>query len=269
MTDLVLEPRKVRHYGWRPDLPDDRDFLLTEDEVSGPLPESVDLRTTGHFSDPYNQLDLGSCTGNGIAAIVDFVIHLLTGKFLFPSRLFIYWGERFIENTVNEDSGAMIRDGIQVVAKQGVPPESEWPYDIAQFKTKPSAKAFADAVKHEALTYKRVARSLIQAALAKGYPVVFGFSVYASFESQEVAKTGIVPMPSRGEQLLGGHCVVAVGYKTINGQVYVICRNSWGKGWGDGGYFYMPLAYFTKRGLTSDFWTITNVGAQSTAAKAA
>ena len=65
----------------------------------------------------------------------------LTPDFV-PSRLFIYYNERVIEGTVDTDSGAQIRDGIKVVAKQGVPPETDWPYDIAKFADKPPAKAF-------------------------------------------------------------------------------------------------------------------------------
>ena len=83
---------------------------------------------------------------------------------------------------------------------------------------------------------------------------MFGFTVYESFESQEVAKTGVVPMPAPGEQVVGGHAVLAVGYDD-SAQTFMV-RNSWGTGWGQAGYFTMPYAYLTTRGLSSDFWTI-------------
>ena len=87
-----------------------------------------------------------------------------------------------------------------------------------------------------------------------GYPFVFGFTVLSSFETQEVADTGVMPMPADGDKQLGGHAVCCVGYDDDK-QCFVV-RNSWGSSWGDGGYFYMPYKYMTDSGLASDFWTI-------------
>ncbi len=87
--------------------------------------------------------------------------------------------------------------------------------------------------------------------------MVFGFSVYESFESDSVASTGVVPMPSPNEQLLGGHAVVLVGYDDTK-KVWIV-RNSWGTNWGQAGYFTMPYAYLTNSNLASDFWTISTV----------
>ena len=95
----------------------------------------------------------------------------------------------------------------------------------------------------------------MKSALVEGYPVILGINVYESFESDQVAKTGIVPMSKRGENLLGGHAVLAVGYKddvNSKGQGFVICRNSWGENWGDMGYFYLPYSYFAK--YVTDMW---------------
>jgi C1A family cysteine protease len=131
-----------------------------------------------------------------------------------------------------------------------------WPYNIAQFATKPSAQCYTAAASHKAIQYQRVARNLSQmkGCLASGYPWVLGFTVYDSFESAQVAKTGIVPMPGPTEKVLGGHCVVAVGYD--DSQQAFIMRNSWGTGWGMKGYFTMPYAYLLDVNLSDDFWTI-------------
>lgn len=97
----------------------------------------------------------------------------------------------------------------------------------------------------------------MQGCLAEGYPFVFGFTVYESFESDIVAQTGNVPMPSTGETVKGGHAVVAVGYN--DEQRVFIVRNSWGNNWGLNGYCLMPYEYLLTAHLTNDFWTIRSV----------
>jgi C1A family cysteine protease len=161
-----------------------------------------------------------------------------------------------MEGTVDQDSGAMIRDGIKSVAKLGVCSEDTWGYDIGRFTERPPSEAFIEAKAHQATVYRRVLQVLhqMQGCLASGTPFVFGFSVYQSFESEEVAKTGVVPMPARSEKLLGGHAVLAVGYDDASQRFLV--RNSWGTGWGLGGYFTMPYAYVTNSSLASDFWAV-------------
>src|SRR5579862_2962459 len=173
-----------------------------------------------------------------------------------PSRLFIYYNERVLEHTTSEDSGAMIRDGIKSIADQGVCDETMWPYTIAKFATKPGAPCYQAALDHQAVSYQRLLQSSTQmrGCLASGYPFVFGFSVYESFESSEVAETGDVPLPSPGEGLLGGHAVLAVGYD--DDEQRFLAMNSWGSGWGQKGFFTIPYAYLTDGDLASDFWTV-------------
>jgi C1A family cysteine protease len=245
-------------YGWSPDLPDHRDVLYSaRPSLLTALPPKVDLRP--QCPAVYNQGQLGSCTANSIGGAFEFdQLKEKIGAWV-PSRLFIYYNERVIEGTVSSDSGAQIRDGIKTINQQGVCPETDWPYDIAKFAEKPSAAAYAAAAKNKAVSYQRIARTLPQmkACLAEGYPWVFGFTVYESFESQTVAQTGIVPMPSTGEQVLGGHAVLCVGYD--DSQQRFIVRNSWGADWGLAGYFLMPYAYLLDANLSDDFWTVRQV----------
>jgi C1A family cysteine protease len=245
---------KIKRYGWVADLPDHRDLMYAAPmQVLAALPTSADLRSS--CPPVYDQGQLGSCTANAIAAAVEFDLMKQNEDFM-PSRLFIYYNERAIEGTVDSDSGAQIRDGIKSVASQGDCPESGWPYDISKFTNKPPQKCFDDAVQHKAVQYQRTIRDLNQmkGCLASGYPFVFGFTVYQSFESQEVAKSGHASMPSPGEQAVGGHAVLAVGYDDSQG--WFIVRNSWGTGWGMQGYFTLPYAYLLNENLADDFWTI-------------
>jgi C1A family cysteine protease len=259
-------------YGWMPDLPDHRDFLFGGPvETMAALPPKVDLRPNCP-KEVYDQGQLGSCTANAIAGALEFDQIKEGTKSWTASRLFIYYNERVMENTVNSDSGARIRDGIQSVGKIGAPPETDWTYNIAAFETKPPQRAFADAPLGKALVYQRVPQILNQmkACLAVGYPFVFGFTVYQSFETPQVEQTGVVPMPSSQEQALGGHAVLAVGYDDAT-QRFIV-RNSWGPNWGLQGYFTIPYAYLTDNNLSDDFWTIRLVAktpAQIAAEKAA
>ncbi|MPQ87117.1 C1 family peptidase [Pseudomonas sp. MAFF 730085] len=251
----------VKQYGWIRDLPDHRDHLYAAPPAMlVALPPSVDLRP--QCPPVYNQGQLGSCTANGIAGAIQFdrMKQKLTPLFE-PSRLFIYYNERVIEHTVDSDSGAMIRTGIKSVGVQGDCPESEWPYDITKFTVKPPQKCYTDAKKYKAVQYQKVAQNLNQmkGCLAAGYPFVLGFSVYESLESEEVTKTGIVPMPASTEKMLGGHCVLAVGYDDAK-QRFII-RNSWGDAWGMKGYGTLPYGYLMDENLSSDFWTIRIVAA--------
>ncbi len=246
-------------YGWTRDLPDARDFMYAAPLIRFPqgLPTAIDLRS--ECPPVYDQGQLGSCTANGIAGAIQFDQSKQGTKDFTPSRLFIYYNERVIEGTVNQDSGAQIRDGIKSVVTIGAPPETDWPYDIQEFIQQPPAIAYSDAKMDLVSSYARVAQNLtqMQGCLAEGYPFVFGFTVYESFESEPVAKTGIVPMPASGEAVQGGHCVVAVGFD--DSERAFIIRNSWGTGWGIKGYCLMPYEYLLNSQLASDFWTIRSV----------
>jgi C1A family cysteine protease len=181
--------------------------------------------------------------------------------FITPSRLFVYYNERATEETIASDAGAQIRDGAKVIAAQGACPETDWPYDPAQFAVEPPDAAYSDGLQDIAVQYQSVAQSahFLKSALAGGLPVVIGISVYESFESDAVAATGTVPMPDEAtEQLLGGHAVLLVGYDDATSRWLV--RNSWGDTWGQAGYFTLPYAYLTDPQLASDFWVLQQVG---------
>ena len=252
---MSMRTMKIQKYGWIPDLPDHRDFLYAaEPKVLATLPPKMDL--TNQCPPVYDQGQLGSCTANAIAAAIEFDLMKQKMAIFVPSRLFIYYNERVIEGTVASDSGAQIRDGIKSVATLGDCPEKLWPYIIAKFAVKPPSNCYSNAKKYKALSYQRLLQDVnqLKGCLASGYPFVFGFTVYASFESDAVAQNGIVPMPAPGEKTMGGHAVMAVGYDDPT-QRFIV-RNSWGDSWGMKGYFTIPYGYLLDQNLSSDFWTI-------------
>jgi len=254
------ENENTNKYGWVRDSLDHRDVKLIykKKHPNFNMKNNVDLR---HLCPGiYNQGKLGSCTANAIAAAYEFNEIVDNEKNLFiPSRLFIYYNERQIENTVNNDSGAMIRDGIKSITKKGVCPETMWPYDIQKFKIKPNEECYKNALNHKCIQYKKLNQNLNQLknALLFGKPFVFGFSVFESFESKEIAQTGVMSMPDKDDKLLGGHAVMCVGFS--DSKEFFIIRNSWGENWGDKGYFYMPYEFITNKDLCSDFWIIEKI----------
>ena len=260
---------EVKWYGWVRDLPDHRDLVYAAPaDVLRALPAFVDLRRQLDVP-AYDQGELGSCTGNAIAAAVQFARSKgHEGPDFVPSRLFIYYNERAIERTVDQDSGAQIRDGMKAVAKVGVCPESsrprrdhDWPYVADHLASRPPEACYQFAAQHQVLAYRRIPQLVTQlrGCLASGFPFVFGFMVYEGFETVEVARTGVVNLPASSEKALGGHAVLAMGYDDA-AQRFIV-RNSWGTDWGQGGYFTMPYAYLTDVQLAADFWTVRRVEA--------
>jgi len=217
------------------------------------LPSTADLRPL--CSPVENQLDIGSCTGNALVGAVEFLERKDGVPFEDMSRLFVYYNEWAMEHTVNSDSGAMIRDGIKTLVKRGVCSEKLWPYVKTNLFKKPTPACYRQASKHQVVSYQRIETlDEMQTCLADGFPFVFGFTVYESFESEQVAKTGILNLPAKSEKEMGGHAVMCVGYN--NAQKRFIVRNSWGTDWGMAGYFTMPYDYLSNRNLSDDLWTI-------------
>src|SRR5258708_28311692 len=208
-SDLLIRDSK---YGWVPDLPDQRDFLYTKlAPFISTLPEKVDLRVD--CSPIEDQGSLGSCTANALVGNLEFLKKKSLQIIINFSRLFLYYNERAIRKMQDNDSGASLRDGIKTLVKAGDCLETEWPYDIARFSVKPEDNAYTQALEYQITGYYRiVSLNEMKHTLSLGFPFVFGFAVYESFESPEVAKTGVVPLPLGTERMIGGHVVIAVGY---------------------------------------------------------
>jgi C1A family cysteine protease len=174
-----------------------------------------------------------------------------------PSRLFIYYNERSAERQPRCNVPVSQRDGYKAVSRFGACPEAHWKYVIGNFSTRPPTRCYQEGLANRVDTYARVPRDLrqLKACLAQGHPFTMGISVYASFESAAVRRSGVVPLPRPHEPLKGGHAVVAVGYETAKAAFLV--RNSWGVRWGLGGYFLLPYAYvLSDKHYAWDFWTI-------------
>jgi len=243
-------------FGGVRDTPDGRDHAYVPPAaILAHLPSAVDLRDS--LPPVYNQYEINSCTGNAIAAAMEFddLRRHLKGVTT-PSRLFIYYNERALEGTTSKDAGGQIRDGIKCIAAQGACTETMWPYLKSDVLVKPSETSYSQARRYRAVEYQRLTRNLdhLKCCLASGYPFVFGIKVFTSFQGATVKKTGKLDMPREGEKTIGLHAVLAAGYDDRIRRFIV--RNSWGKEWGMNGYFTLPYEYLLDSEISHDFWTV-------------
>lgn len=242
--------------GWKRDIPDFRDRKYTYTYDPRDIPEKIDLREL--MTPVYDQGQLGSCTAQAIAAALEYEWqeNRKTPVFL-PSRLFIYYNERLLEDTIEIDGGAMLRTGMKVINKFGFCDERLWAYDITRYKESPTETAYDAADDNIVYDYARVtqSRKAICATLAKKQPIVCGFAVYNSIERAH--SNGMIPMPSFFDRMRGGHAILLVGYDME--KKHYIFRNSWGERWGHAGYGYLPFDYIEDPDLAGDFWAIWTV----------
>ena len=281
--------------GWLPDYPDFRDYTIEREEVSPRLlrlgqeksvktmlaevgvaepatvsiPTSMDLR--GWCPPIENQAALGSCTANAGVGLVEYYERRAFGRHIDASRLFLYKATRNLLHWTG-DTGAFLRTTMAAMVLFGVSPEEYWRYVIADFDKEPSSFCYAFAQDYQALQYfrldppatpKDVLLKRIKYFLAAGLPSMFGFTVFSSI--RQAREDGEIPYPCRGERILGGHAVVAVGFNDevkienttcgVKTTGALLIRNSWGTGWGDKGYGWLPYEYVL-RGLAIDWWSL-------------
>lgn len=248
-----------RSLGALPDRYDPRDqiFEAALHAFIGATPPAVDLRSL--CSPVRDQGHQGSCTGFALAALREFLENKtgVPDPMAVVSPAFIYYEERRLEGSTGDcDAGAYPRDGLKVLKKMGVCPEADAPYDD-QTCGAPSSQAVEHATSFKISSYQRVTTLAgAKQVLAQGYGMVIGIRVYESFESSRARETGHIPMPGPNEQLLGGHALFCCGYQDDSqsaGGGYLIVKNSWGTGFGDQGYVYLPYDYVRPK-LMSDMW---------------
>jgi C1A family cysteine protease len=259
--------------GWRPDLADHRDFSLSDSRVSTllrklklktrkarSLPESVDWR---EYCGPVeDQRDLGASSAHACAAMIQQFERRASGRLIYPSRLFIDHASRRLSG-VSGSGGISLRMALKAVARCGVPPEKHWPYDAAHFNREPDAFAYSFGRDFRALRYVRLddrsghdrpTLDLLRSFLAAGFFLTLGFPVCTA-----VTDAAEIPFPTAADSILGGQAVTAVGYddkaRIRSDKGALLVRNSWGSGWGDQGFGWLPYAYVRER-IASDFWTL-------------
>lgn len=248
--------------GWRKDQPDFRDLMYAApQDVVAALPSKIDLSaniTLPPWEPVWDQGRIGSCGPHTAGA--DLVYAALKQQGLtnppMPSRLFIYYSTRQTMGTLDRDSGVSNRDMLKTLASRGWCDESLWPYDISKFTQRPPEACWQQAAQRKITQYLSVQQTEQQVlgCLANGDPFILGFTVYDNIDDEDTKRTGLIKMPTSRNRRIGGHDVLACGYSLE--QRVIKFRNSWGKGWGEDGYGFLPLAYVLHPGMASDFWTV-------------
>ncbi|MBI4714465.1 MAG: cysteine protease [Nitrospirae bacterium] len=289
------ENTKTFGMGWLPGYPDIRDYTVESDQVSlrlkrlgqkdsvramlrrvgaaqpaKTLTASVDLRPW--CSPIEDQGSIGSCTAHAGVGVMEYFERRAFGKHIDASRLFLYKATRNLLHWTG-DTGAFLRSTMEALVLFGVPPEEYWKYVTADYDKEPSAFCYSFAQNYQAISYYRLdpsgtdrntLMSRIKTNLAGGLPSMFGFTVYSSIS--QAGTTGKIPFPTSGEKVAGGHAIVAVGYDdslkiknshtgAVETKGALLIRNSWGTGWGDHGYGWLPYKYVTE-GLAADWWSL-------------
>lgn len=266
----------VFNYKWTEDTPDslnklraNRNYCKVGDIIKADinkLPATLDLRA--NMPPIYDQGSLGSCTAQAVAACMYFDQQTSNRETVIdPSKLFIYWNSRLPIGTTDEDSGASLSDAILSTVTYGACNEGLWPYNISQFRVRPTLQCYQDAyncIDVDGCQQAEVNQNVleIKSVLASNICMVFGIDVYSSFMSGQTASTGIVPMPNTSvEDYYGGHAMVLCGYNDYT-QMFLF-RNSWGEDWGMDGYGWIPYAYVVNSYLAGDIWSVSGIGAKA------
>lgn len=237
------------NFGWIPDLNDQRDKIFSAPRVKT-CPTSISLLE--YCAPVENQTTTSSCVAHGIVGNLEMLEMEANTNFYDISRLFIYYNTRMIRGIEDTDGGAYIRDGIKSLVRYGYCSEKLWGFDENYVNDKPNKKSYKEAKKHLIKEYRRILNiNDIIKCIVSGYPVVFGIPLYESFETKKVAKTGRISIPKKKERLIGGHCMLVIGYN-MKTKLFMV-RNSWGVKWGDKGNCYIPFKYMEQ---ASDMWCI-------------
>lgn len=244
--------KKLRNNGLIRDEKDERDFTYKLRRPGQIYPVSTNRVNIEEFLYRYDQGDLGSCCAFGAIEAFRRMLQVNKMSDWDPSALFAYWTLRVDKN---RDCGGQIRDAFKAMNVYGICREETWPYDVRNFKNLPSQQAFMEGLDHQAITYERISpvtKEAIQDALSHGYPIVYGKDLFSSFESDWVKQTGIVPMPSKCEAMVGGHCMVIFDYDELG----TVELNSWGRDWGIDGTCHFPWEYVLNEKWCNDFWVL-------------
>lgn len=246
-----------RKFGALRDVHDVRDRMYRALLPARTVPQLVDLREWG--GPIKDQGDEGSCTGHAFSSAREWIARMYEKTSPILSPQYLYVEELIADGAFPKDEGAMPRTGCQVLASKGCCEASLYPYFAGQLTT-PTAEQSRNALKYKTGAYHRIGTLsdfLNCLADPTPWPVLVGFVVYESFVTEQVAESGSMPIPKPDEERRGGHEVLCLGYDLPKRMALI--QNSWGDGWGQRGYFWMPFEVIESP--DTDLWMVHTGGA--------
>ena len=234
-TDWVLPPIEIEHAAI-----EQRDFSRRSTAVM-------------------NQGTLGTCVGASGKVIVEDV---LTDK-EFLSAMHIYHHGKLNDDIAGEDyDGTTISGALRGLKKDGCCKAELWPYDGKTTST-PKDGSVEDALTRKIDSYYRLNvdnESLsidVMKTLLLKQPL--WISVYANSNLYVVSNDGIVfDIEYLESEIIGGHAMAIVGWRTINGVLHWEIQNSWGTDWGSEGFCWMSTELLEKILLGGIYYILPN-----------
>lgn len=220
--------------------------LLKADAAA--LPRVVDHRFSGLEGPVRNQKTSPACTAFSIATAVDHAVARWTGAA--PNVSVMQLWARY--------HTPIAKKAIRANIGQTVGLETAWPFDertakgwleceagkkapkegcgLAPDAAKAAKTSAAPAATFTQVTYLDDPDSVdLQEHLAAGQDVVVSLELPTTFAPKGNVGARYVPH-WREEDPDGGHALVVAGYAKLAKATYFLLHNSWGTGWGDGGY---------------------------------
>ena len=234
----------------RPSPIDKRDYKYVR---TGSVSTTTDIDLRPVLSAVRNQGSINCCFSFAGAGLLEALMKKKTHVKYTISPSYNYYTTRMYEGTYPKNVGAYIKSYIKALYANGFVWERNMPFkQKSSYKPRKGVNNVAQFAKDFFLTrttYQKVSSSLYLNCLQKKQPILLGMIINNSWFS--VDKSGVINDTSVNQ---GGHAVLFVGRKTINGKKYGIIRNSWGINFGDYGYCYVDWSHI----LTNSFdaWTI-------------
>lgn len=200
------------------------------------LPDSLDLRDLNVVPPTRDQGSCGSCWSFSKTGSLESAVAAQTGKFLDLSEQELVSCDH---SQYGCDGGLLTDFKYQIDKGQSL--ESDFPYTARDSACKTGLKAAAKGVSfaYAGQSNRRATEQEVMCALYKTHTIPW-ITVSANNNWSSAPKSYKTPYNRCGRGQTN-HAVGVVGWYKANGKTQFIMRNSWGKGFGDGGFMSLPL----------------------------
>ncbi|MDA1235438.1 MAG: C1 family peptidase [Acidobacteria bacterium] len=222
-----------RTFDARPDTVDFRDRMFVPTLTEVPPSRSLSVYKGDKAPPILDQGTEGACTGFGLAAVANYLLLTLPDsldKSDVSPRMFYQMARRYDEWPGEDYDGSSARGAMKGWHKHGVCTEKMWPYALEEASGNLTPSRIADAVSRPLGAYFRVNHKDLVAmhcAITEVGILYATATVHSGWDN--VTSKGIIPLE---DEQLGGHALAIVAYDQHGFWI----QNSWGNGWGAGGF---------------------------------